>query len=133
MIKYFRNDTFGEKNITKTEVVFIKWLSYNVVSKQKKNENTECYCIFIPFKSHVNSKQGSLIFLLFRSWSLVRSSHPEVSHNLQENTCARVSFFNKVAGLRPRVYTFIKIRLWHRYFHVKFAKFLRIPLVAASV
>ena len=78
MIKYFRNDTFGEKNITKTEVVFIKWLSYNVVSKQKKNENTECYCIFIPFKSHVNSKQGSLIFLLFGSWSLVRSSHPEV-------------------------------------------------------
>ena len=57
----------------------------------------------------------------------------EISHNLQENTCARVSFFNKVAGLRPRVCTFIKKRLWHRYFHVKFAKFLRILLVAASV
>ena len=25
----------------------------------------------------------------------------EISQNSQENTCARVSFFNKVAGLRP--------------------------------
>ena len=71
---------FRKKNITTTEVVFIQLLSYNVVSKQKKNrnENTECHGIFIPFKSHLNSKQGSLIFLLFGSWSLVRSSHPEV-------------------------------------------------------
>ena len=25
----------------------------------------------------------------------------EISHNPQENTCARVTFFNKVAGFRP--------------------------------
>ena len=36
-----------------------------------------------------------------------------ISQNLQENTCARVSFFNKVAGL------------WHRCFAVNFAKFPR--------
>ena len=66
VIKHFRNDTFAEINITTTEVVFIQLLSYNVVSKQKKNknENAECHGIFIPLKSHLNSKQGSLIFLL---------------------------------------------------------------------
>ena len=35
----------------------------------------------------------------------------EISQNLQENTCARISFFDKVAGLRPK----------------NFAKFLRTP------
>ena len=32
-------------------------------------------------------------------------------------------FFNKVAGLRPE--TLLKKSVWHRYFHVNFAKFLR--------
>ena len=32
-------------------------------------------------------------------------------------------FFNKAAGLRPA--TLLKKRLWHRYFPVKFVKFLR--------
>ena len=81
--------------------------------------------MFIPFKSHLNSKQGSLIFLLFGSWSLVRSSHPEVFcrrgvlRNFAKFTGKHLSqslFFNKV-GKRER--------LWHRYFHVSFAKFLR--------
>ena len=112
------------------------------LNKQNKNENTECHGTFIPFKSHLNSKQESLIFLLFRSWHLVRSSHPEVlcrkgvPRNFAKftgNTCTRFSFFNKVAGLRPKACKFIKKRLWHRYFHVNFAKFLRTPLVAASV
>ena len=43
--------------------------------------------------------------------------------NSQENTCARVSFFNKVAGLRPA--TLLKKRLRHRCFPVTFTKFLR--------
>ena len=34
-------------------------------------------------------------------------------------------FFNKVADLR--VATLLKKRLWHRYFPVNFAKFLRTP------
>ena len=34
-------------------------------------------------------------------------------------------FFNRVVGLRPA--TLLKKRLWHGYFPVNFAKFLRIP------
>ena len=34
-------------------------------------------------------------------------------------------FFNKVAGLRSA--TLLKKRLWHRYFPVNFAKFLKTP------
>ena len=38
----------------------------------------------------------------------------EISQNLQENTCARVTFLIKLTK-----------RLWHRFFPVNFAKFLR--------
>ena len=70
-----RSSTFGmillKKAITGTEVVLTQLLSYNVVSKHKnKNENTEYHGMFISFKSHLYSKQGSPIFLLFGSWSL---------------------------------------------------------------
>ena len=41
----------------------------------------------------------------------------------QENTCARVSFFNKVAGLKHA--NLFKKRLWQRCFPVNFVKFLR--------
>ena len=51
----------------------------------------------------------------------------EISQNSQENTCARVSFFNKVADLRPA--TLLKKRLWHRCLPVNFAKFLRISFL----
>ena len=49
----------------------------------------------------------------------------EISQNSQKNTCARDSFLNKVAGLRPA--TLSKKNLWHKYFPVNIAKFLRIP------
>ena len=49
----------------------------------------------------------------------------EISQNSQENTSASVSFFNKVAGLRPA--TLLKKRLWHRCFPVNLAKLLRTP------
>ena len=42
----------------------------------------------------------------------------------QESTCVEV-FFNKIAGSQNC--NFIKRRLQHRYFPVKFAKFLRTP------
>ena len=45
-----------------------------------------------------------------------------ISQNLRENTCARVSFFNKVAGWPA---TLLKKRLLHRCFPIKFAKLLR--------
>ena len=47
----------------------------------------------------------------------------EISQNSQENTCATVHFFNKVAGL------LLKKRLWHRRFPVSFVKFLRTPFL----
>ena len=50
----------------------------------------------------------------------------EISQNSQENICATVSFFNKVAGLLP--VTLLKNRLWHRSFLENFVKFLRTPL-----
>ena len=40
----------------------------------------------------------------------------EISQNTHENTCVRVSFL-------------IKLQVWHRYFPVNFAKFLRIPFL----
>ena len=49
----------------------------------------------------------------------------KISQNSQENTCARVFFFNKFAGLRPA--TLLKKRLWCRCFSVNFAEFLRTP------
>ena len=41
------------------------------------------------------------------------------------NHLCRVSFFNKIAGLRSA--TLLKKRLWHRCFPVSFRKFLRTP------
>ena len=46
----------------------------------------------------------------------------KISQNSLEKTCARVSFFDKVACLRPT--TLLKKRLWHRCFPVNFAKLL---------
>ena len=71
VIVYRELSTFLWSTITATEVVLTQLLSYNVVSKHKnKNENTKYSSMFISFKSHLYSKQGSSIFLLFGSWSL---------------------------------------------------------------
>ena len=51
-----------------------------------------------------------------------------ISQISQENTCVGV-FFSNVAGLKAC--TFVKKRLQHRCFPVKFAKYLRTPSVAA--
>ena len=48
----------------------------------------------------------------------------EISHNSQEKTCARFSFYIN-AGLTPA--TLLKKRPWQRCFPVNFAKFLRTP------
>ena len=63
-----------------------------------------------------------------------RSSRPEVfseiSQNSQENTCcARVSFLIKLQASDLQLYSLLKKRLWHRYFPVNFAKFLRTPFL----
>ena len=69
-----------------------------------------------------------------------RSSRSEVflkiSQNLQENTCASVSFLNKVAGLRPMI--FMKKEALAQVFSCEFWEIFkntylyRTPLVAAS-
>ena len=63
-------------------------------------------------------------YIYFQRLTQPRSSSPEVfckkrcsskfCKNSQENTCARVYFFNKVADLRP--VTLLRNRLWHRCF-----------------
>ena len=50
-----------------------------------------------------------------------RGSQPLEVFYEKENTCARTSFFNKVAGLRAA--TLLEKRLWHWCFLVNFAKF----------
>ena len=47
----------------------------------------------------------------------------KILQNSQENTCARVSFSEKLADRGPA--TVLKKRLWHKSFPVNFVKFLR--------
>ena len=82
--------------------------------------------------------------LLYYKDHLYRSSRPEMFCKkvflkvckIHRKTCARVSFFNKVAGLRPA--TLLKKRLWHRCFFCEICKifkttfFYRTSPVAAS-
>ena len=88
----------------------------------------------------VNIWSGSVISNLQTQLNLIlgslvkRTSRPEVFcrksvlRNLAKFTGKHLCqsfFFNKVAGLRSA--TLSKKRLWHRCFHVNFAKFLRTP------
>ena len=49
----------------------------------------------------------------------------EISQNLYENTCARVTFLIKLS--QPAF--LLRKRLWHRSFPVNFAELLRIPFL----
>ena len=51
----------------------------------------------------------------------------KISQNPHESTCARVSFFNKVAALIPA--TLFKKEVWRRSFPVNFLKFLKTSLL----
>ena len=97
-----------DKNFYKYFIIF-----YNVTAHYKN------YFLFKPVKYY---------------YFVSRSSHPEVFckkvtlqilQNLQENTCASVSFFDKVAAIRPAI--LLKTILQHRCFPVDFARFVRIP------
>ena len=66
---------------------------------------------------HLKSFREFLLHL----WVPLRRTHSEVflnffSQNSQENTCTRVSFFDKVEGLRPA--TLLKKRLGYKCFLV---------------
>ena len=89
---------FRERNTTTTEVVFIQLLSYNVSKQNKIKMKTQNATAYSYHSSHFNSKQGSFIFLLFAAIQRcsVKKMFLEISQNLQENTCARVSFLIKL-------------------------------------
>ena len=69
-------------------------------------------------------------------WSLIEKVFLEILQNLQENTCARVSFLIK---LRPKTCNFIKKETLAQVFSCQFCKiskntiFNRTPPVATSV
>ena len=69
---------------------------------------------------------------------LVKNVFSEISQNSQENTCARDSFFDKVAGLRSKAFNFIKKETLAQVFSREFCQiskntfFYRIPPVATS-
>ena len=81
-------------------------------------------------KERVN---GIIAWCVFRT---IKSSRPEVfcvKSALQnfakftgKHLCQNL-FFNKIAGLRP--VTLVTKKLWHRCFHINFAKFLRTPFL----
>ena len=56
----------------------------------------------------------------------------EILQNLQESTCARASFLNKVAGLRPEACNFIKKIILAQGFSCEFCESYRTPPVVAS-
>ena len=72
---------------------------------------------FIRSSMHSFKKQPPEVF--YRKKMFLK-----ISQNLQETTCARVTFLTKLqAYSRPA--TLLKKGLWHRCFPVNFAKFLR--------
>ena len=80
------------------------------------------------------------IIIFSACWRSFTSSHPTCSErkgafrNFVKFTGKHQSlFFKKVAGClwscRPQPATLLKCRIWHRYFPVNFAKFLRAPFL----
>ena len=84
---------------------------YNLETKQEKRmKYSILICILISILNRSSHRRYSAKRVLL-----------EISQNLQENTCARVSFL--IRDLRPA--TLLKKSLWHRCISVNFVKFLR--------
>ena len=84
-------------------------------------------CFGLPKKTTITLKGEVYTHIKGMLWSShqmcsVKKVFVETSQNSQENTCAKVSFFNKGAGLRSA--TLIKKRLLHRCFPVNFKLFI---------
>ena len=69
----------------------------------------------------------SIIFKSSHWRCFIKKVFLTICQNSQEYTCAKVSFFNKVAGLKPG--TLLKKRLWHSCFSVTFKTLLRTPFL----
>ena len=84
-------------------------------------------------------EQANFVILAFPMKAKYRSRHRRCSlkkgvlRNFEKFTgkhlCQRL-FLNKVEGLRPA--TLLKKSLWHKYFPVNFAKFLRTPFLQST-
>ena len=96
-------ENFERKRLNKGIIFFLKFET--MAWLKKKKERTEAVAQRCSMKK---------VFL-------------EILENSKESTCARVPFFNIVAGQRPA--TLSKKRLWHRCFLVYFVKFLRTPFI----
>ena len=85
-----------------------------------------------------NAVNNSKHFVLFhfrssRAEVFCKNVFLELSQNSQENTCARASFLVKLHTSSLQLYFILKKWLWHSWFPANFTKFLRTPVVAASV
>ena len=77
-----------------TEVVLIQVPFITVfLNKNNSNEYAGYYDIFIPFKGHIYSKQGSHISLLFGTWILVSFAYVWVKLILLPLTLTWQTFF----------------------------------------
>ena len=85
------------------------------------------YCFFIQPQLECFSKVRNKQYKSSHQRCSVKKSVLRIFAKFTRNTCARVSFFNKVEGLRPA--TLIKEKLCYRCFLVNFAKFLRTPFM----
>ena len=95
-----------------------------------------CQIAFFPLSLQLFGYQVKIFYLLTFCLAQNRSSHQRCSmkngvlRNFTKFTGKHMCqslFFNTVAYLSPA--TLLKKRLWHRYFPVNFAKFLRTPFL----
>ena len=103
-------------NVIVSNFEHIHLIQYRTRNYQLKNYN--------PFqnfhtKSDLVETQVAINFRSSHQRCSLRKGFLEISKNLQENTCARVSFSIKKEKKRP----------WHRCFPVNFAKFLGTPFL----
>ena len=90
-----------------------------------------------PKIDHIETLNRSFTEAVARGCS-VKKVFLDILQNSQENTCARVSFFKKVAGLRPQACNFIKKEALAQLSSCGFCEFsknnfsYRTPPVAAS-
>ena len=116
-----------------SETSTCSWPNWTVVSAFDFLWSFKCflYGLTHSFPMHPFSRTSKT--LKKAKFSLCRSSHRRCSvRKVLRNFTKFIGkqlchclFFKKVAGLRPA--TMLKKRLWHRYFPVNFAKFLRTP------
>ena len=97
------------------------------IQKLRKN-GTKSFTLRLNGTYHFGRRR--FIIIIEAATGGVRSVRKGVLRNFAKFTGKHLwqsLFFNKVAGLR--LAALLKKRLWHRYFPVNFAKFLRTPIL----